>query len=129
MIISEKEKKTTAYHEAGHALVARLLPGADPIHKVTIIPSGRALGLTMQLPVDEKYTHARGYLLDRIAILFGGRVAEEDGVPRDHHRRGQRHRTRDGTGAENGVRVGHERQNGAPGVRQTGRTNLPGTRN
>ena len=77
MIISEKEKKITAYHEAGHALVARLLPGADPIHKVTIIPRGRALGLTMQLPVDEKYTHARGYLLDRIAILFGGRVAEK----------------------------------------------------
>ena len=77
MIISEKEKEITAYHEAGHALVARLLPGADPIHKVTIIPRGRALGLTMQLPVDEKYTHARGYLLDRIAILFGGRVAEK----------------------------------------------------
>ena len=77
MIISEKEKEITAYHEAGHALVARLLPGADPIHKVTIIPRGRALGLTMQLPVDEKYTHARGYLLDRIAILFGGRVAEQ----------------------------------------------------
>ena len=77
MIISEKEKEITAYHEAGHALVARLLPGADPIHKVTIIPRGRALGLTMQLPVDEKYAHARGYLLDRIAILFGGRVAEK----------------------------------------------------
>ena len=77
MIISEKEKEITAYHEAGHALVARLLPGTDPIHKVTIIPRGRALGLTMQLPMDEKYTHARGYLLDRIAILFGGRVAEK----------------------------------------------------
>ena len=77
MIISEKEKEITAYHEAGHALVARLLPGTDPIHKVTIIPRGRALGLTMQLPMDEKYTHPRGYLLDRIAILFGGRVAEK----------------------------------------------------
>lgn len=77
MIISEKEKEITAYHEAGHALVARLLPGTDPIHKVTIIPRGRALGLTMQLPMDEKYTHARGFLLDRIAILFGGRVAEK----------------------------------------------------
>ena len=77
MIISEKEKEITAYHEAGHALVARLLPGTDPIHKVTIIPRGRALGLTMQLPIDEKYTHPRGYLLDRIAILFGGRVAEK----------------------------------------------------
>ncbi len=77
MIISDKEKKVTAYHEAGHALVARLLPGTDPIHKVTIIPRGRALGLTMQLPMDEKYTHAKGYLLNSIAILFGGRVAEK----------------------------------------------------
>ncbi len=77
MIISEKEKEITAYHEAGHALVARLLPGTDPIHKVTIIPRGRALGLTMQLPVDEKYTHAKQYLLNSIAILFGGRVAEQ----------------------------------------------------
>ena len=77
MIISPREKEITAYHEAGHALVARLLPGTDPIHKVTIIPRGRALGLTMQLPMDEKYTHARGYLLNTIAILFGGRVAEK----------------------------------------------------
>jgi cell division protease FtsH len=76
MIISPREKEITAYHEAGHALVAKLLPGTDPIHKVTIIPRGRALGLTMQLPMDEKYTHARGYLLNSIAILFGGRVAE-----------------------------------------------------
>ncbi|MCL2789215.1 MAG: ATP-dependent zinc metalloprotease FtsH [Desulfobulbus sp.] len=77
MIISPKEKEITAYHEAGHALVARLLPGTDPIHKVTIIPRGRALGLTMQLPMDEKYTHGRGYLFNSIAILFGGRVAEQ----------------------------------------------------
>ncbi|MCL2340408.1 MAG: ATP-dependent zinc metalloprotease FtsH, partial [Proteobacteria bacterium] len=77
MIISPKEKEITAYHEAGHALVARLLPGTDPIHKVTIIPRGRALGLTMQLPIDEKYTHARGFLLNSMAILFGGRVAEQ----------------------------------------------------
>jgi len=77
MIISPKEKEITAYHEAGHALVAYLLPGTDPIHKVTIIPRGRALGLTMQLPVDERYTHAKGYLLNSIAILFGGRVAEK----------------------------------------------------
>ncbi|MBM9536955.1 ATP-dependent zinc metalloprotease FtsH [Desulfobulbus alkaliphilus] len=77
MIISDREKEITAYHEAGHALVARLLPGTDPIHKVTIIPRGRALGVTMQLPVDERYTHARGYLLNTIAILFGGRIAEK----------------------------------------------------
>ncbi len=76
MIISEKEKEVTAYHEAGHALVARLLPDTDPIHKVTIIPRGRALGLTMQLPLDEKYTHSKDYLEKSLCILFGGRVAE-----------------------------------------------------
>jgi len=76
MIISDKEKEVTAYHEAGHALVARLLPETDPIHKVTIIPRGRALGLTMQLPIDEKYTSSKDYLEKTICILFGGRVAE-----------------------------------------------------
>jgi len=77
MIISQKEKKLTAYHEAGHTLVAKKLPGADPIHKVTIIPRGMALGLTQQLPIDEKHTYAREYLRNNIAILLGGRVAEE----------------------------------------------------
>lgn len=77
MIITEKEKEITAYHEAGHALVARLLPDTDPIHKVTIIPRGRALGLTMQLPIDEKYTHSKKYLENSISILFGGRIAEK----------------------------------------------------
>ena len=77
MIISDKEKLTTAVHEAGHALVAVLMPGADPIHKVTIIPRGQALGLTQQLPVDEKHTHSRDYLMSQLVILMGGRVAEE----------------------------------------------------
>jgi cell division protease FtsH len=77
MVISEEEKKNTAYHETGHALVARMLPGTDPIHKVTIIPRGMALGLTQQLPVDEKHTYPREYLLKSIMILLGGRAAEE----------------------------------------------------
>ena len=77
MIISETEKKTIAYHEAGHALVADLLPGADPLHKVTIIPRGRARGLTQQLPADDKYNYSREYLVNRITILLGGRAAEE----------------------------------------------------
>ncbi|MBN2031685.1 MAG: ATP-dependent zinc metalloprotease FtsH [Deltaproteobacteria bacterium] len=77
MIISEEEKKTTAYHESGHAMVARLLPKTDPIHKVTIIPRGRALGLTQQLPLDEKHTYPKEFLLNTICILMGGRVAEE----------------------------------------------------
>ncbi len=77
MVISDEEKRNTAYHEAGHALVARLLPGSDPIHKVTIIPRGRALGLTQQLPVDEKHTYPKKFLLTNITILLAGRAAEE----------------------------------------------------
>ena len=77
MVISDLEKRNTAYHETGHALVARLMPGTDPIHKVTIIPRGRALGLTQQLPIDEKHTYPREFLDNNIAILLGGRAAEE----------------------------------------------------
>jgi cell division protease FtsH len=77
MVISDAEKRNTAYHESGHALVARLLPGSDPIHKVTIIPRGMALGLTQQLPVDEKHTYPKQYLLNNITMLLGGRAAEE----------------------------------------------------
>jgi cell division protease FtsH len=77
MIISDKEKRMTAYHEAGHAIVAALLPHADPLHKVTIIPRGMALGLTMQLPLDDKLSHDKKYLQARLAILMAGRIAEE----------------------------------------------------
>jgi cell division protease FtsH len=77
MIISDDEKKVTAIHEAGHALVAALLPNADPVHKVTIIPRGMALGLTQQLPMDDKHNYSRDYLLSQVAILLGGRIAEE----------------------------------------------------
>jgi len=77
IVISEEERKLTAYHEAGHTLVAKVLPGTDPIHKVTIIPRGRALGMTQQLPLDEKHNYAKPYLLNQIAIMMGGRVAEE----------------------------------------------------
>ena len=77
MILSDEEKKTTAYHEAGHTLVAQFLPGTDPIHKVSIIPRGRALGVTMQLPVDDRHTYSKTYLQNNLAVLFGGRAAEE----------------------------------------------------
>jgi cell division protease FtsH len=77
MIISDTEKRTIAYHEAGHTLVADFLPGTDPVHKVTIIPRGRALGLTQQLPLDDKYNYSKEYLVNRITILLGGRAAEE----------------------------------------------------
>ena len=76
VILSEDEKKVTAYHESGHALVAALTPGADPIHKVTIIPRGRALGVTTQIPIDEKHTYPKDYIEGRLAILLGGRAAE-----------------------------------------------------
>jgi cell division protease FtsH len=75
--MSERERITCAYHEAGHAVVAAMLPDADPLHKVTIIPRGRALGVTMQLPEQDRYTHSRQYIEAQIAILMGGRVAEE----------------------------------------------------
>ena len=77
MVMSEEERKNTAYHESGHTVVAKLLPKSDPVHKVTIIPRGRALGVTMQLPEQDRYSYDRDYLLQRIAVLFGGRIAEE----------------------------------------------------
>lgn len=77
MIISEEEKKNTAYHEAGHSLVAKLTPGTDPIHKVSIIPRGRSLGVTQQLPLDDRYTYSRDYLLNALKVLMGGRAAEK----------------------------------------------------
>jgi cell division protease FtsH len=77
MIMPEEERKNTAYHEAGHALVARMLPKTDPVHKVTIIPRGRALGVTMQLPEGDRYSMDKTRMLDTISVLFGGRIAEE----------------------------------------------------
>jgi cell division protease FtsH len=77
MIMTEQEKRNTAYHEGGHALVAAMLPDADPLHKVTIIPRGRALGVTMQLPAEDKYSHTKEYLESTITVMMGGRIAEE----------------------------------------------------
>ena len=77
MVMPEEERRNTAYHESGHAIVAKLLPKTDPVHKVTIIPRGRALGVTMQLPTEDRYSYDRNHLLNNIAVLFGGRIAEE----------------------------------------------------
>jgi cell division protease FtsH len=77
MVMPEEERRNTAYHEAGHAVVAKLLPKTDPVHKVTIIPRGRALGVTLQLPEHDRYSQDRERLLNSIAVLFGGRIAEE----------------------------------------------------
>jgi cell division protease FtsH len=86
LIISEEEKKTTAYHEIGHVLVARMLPEADPVHKVTIIPRGRALGVTSYLPIDEKHTYSKEYLEAVITYALGGRAAEK--IVFDHYTTG-----------------------------------------
>jgi cell division protease FtsH len=77
VVLSEMDRLNCAYHEAGHAVIAALLPGADPLHKVTIIPRGRAMGVTMQLPEADRHTYTKGYLETQIAVLMGGRVAEE----------------------------------------------------
>ena len=77
MVMNDEEKRNTAYHESGHAVVAKLVPKSDPVHKVTIIPRGRALGLTMELPEEDRYAYDRVFLMSRIAVLFGGRIAEE----------------------------------------------------
>ena len=127
MILSDAEKRNTAYHEAGHALVAAVMPDADPLHKVTIIPRGMALGVTMQLPIDDKHSYNKEYLEAQLAILMAGRIAEETlHAPHDHRRR-QRHRARHRHGAQDGLRVGHERARPAE-LRQEGRADLPGPR-
>jgi len=77
MVISEKERRTTAYHEAGHAIMARLLPNTDPVRKITIIPRGRAMGMTQQVALDDRHSYSKEFLTNRIKILLGGRTAEE----------------------------------------------------
>ena len=77
IVMPEEERRNTAYHESGHAIVAKLLPKTDPVHKVTIIPRGRALGVTMQLPTEDRYSMDRERMLNMISVLFGGRIAEE----------------------------------------------------
>jgi cell division protease FtsH len=125
MILSDEEKRNTAYHEAGHALVAAITPGTDPVHKVTIIPRGMALGLTMQLPEADKHKGISG----RHAGGVDGRPHGGRNFPRPHHDRcGQRHRTRHRHCAQHGLRMGHERSRPA-GFWQKGRSDLPRPRN
>ncbi len=125
MVITEEEKKVTAYHEAGHALVALFIPGADPVHKVSIIPRGRAMGVTMYLPEEEKYNETREGLHTRhlySARRPGGRGAD---LLHHHQRRQQRHRASHRHRPQDGLRMGHEREARAPGLRREGRRNLP----
>ena len=112
MIMTEEEKLATAYHEGGHALVNMLVPGNDPLHKVTIIPRGRALGVTMSLPERDKLSYSKQWCEARIATMFGGRVAEQLIYGEDHLNTGrlQRHHAGDRAGAPHGHRMGHERE-------------------
>jgi cell division protease FtsH len=117
-LMSDKEKKVTAYHEAGHALVAHALPNTDPVHKITILPRGRALGYTMVLPTEDKYSQSRAELLDMLAYAMGGRAAEElvfhdpTTGAQQRHREGHRHGPRDGHAVrhERAPRCGEVRQ-------------------
>ena len=127
MLLSDEEKKVTAYHEGGHALVAAMREHSDPLHKVTIIPRGMALGVTMQLPIDDKHTYTRDYLETRLAIMMGGRVAEELFLNTMTTGRGQRHRAGVRPGPQDGLRVRHVVA-GADHLRQEGRADLPGPR-
>ncbi len=126
MIISLEERRNTAYHEAGHALVAKLLPGADPVHKVTIIPRGMALGLTQQVPIDDRHTlRPRSSSMNNLDDpLRRPRRRGAGARPHDHRRR-QRHREGDRAGAQDGLRVGHEREARPDDLRQEGGADLP----
>jgi cell division protease FtsH len=128
MLVSEEEKRVTAIHEAGHALLAVKLPHADPIHKVTIIPRGMALGLTQQLPVDEKHNYSRGVPRGSDRHPAGRTHRRGDHQRQHHHRRRQRPRTRHRSVAPHGVRVGHEPDDGSADLRQERRADLPRTR-
>src|SRR5438128_1552274 len=125
MIISDTEKRTIAYHEAGHTLVADFLPGTDPVHKVTIIPRGRALGLTQQLPLDDKYNYSRDYLVNRITILLSGRAAAGQAVPPARGpragRRAPRRLPTAGEGGGGGLGRNHAPEGGRTGGRADSR--------
>ena len=125
MIITDEEKKVTAYHEAGHALLAALVPHSDPLHKVTIIPRGMALGLTQQLPSEETPQLVEGAARGADRRVHGRPHRRGDHLRADHDRRPERHRAGDRDGAQDGLRVGHERGARAAHLRQEGRGDLP----
>ena len=126
--MSEKEKKVTAYHEGGHALVAHALPNLDPVHKVTILPRGRSLGHTLVLPTEDKYTQTRSEMIDTLAYALGGRAAEELVFHEPTTGAGQRHREGHRDGPRDGHPVRHERQARRGQVRQRRRRAVPGPR-
>ncbi len=117
LAMSEKEKESTAWHEAGHALVNVLLEHTDPLHKVTIIPRGSALGVTMSLPVGDQLSLGRKEAIDKMAMIAAGRIAEEMYTHDLSHRRLDGHQADDPPRPEDGLRMGHEREDGHGGVR------------
>ena len=129
MVMSDDEKRLTAYHEAGHAIVGLLVPSHDPVYKVTIIPRGRALGVTMFLPEEDRYSYSKERLESQISSLFGGRIAEEliFGPERRHHRCEQRHPAGHRACAEHGHEVGIVREAGAADLQRRGGRGLPGS--
>ena len=118
IVMPEHERKNTAYHESGHTVVAKLMTRTDPVHKVTIIPRGRALGVTMQLPAEDRYSMDREQLLQNIAVLFGGRIAEEVFMGQMTTGASQRLRARHRPRAQHGDALGHELRAGAHGLRR-----------
>ncbi len=117
MVMDEEERRNTAYHESGHAILGKLLPKCDPVHKVTIIPRGRALGVTMSLPEKDKYSYDRDYILQQISMLFGGRIAEEVFMNQMTTGASQRLRAGDRDGAQHGHALRHERRARPDGLR------------
>ena len=121
MVISDEEKRTTAVHEAGHTLISVLITHHDPVHKVTIIPRGPALGVTWYLPKDDRHNLSKEQAESSIAVALGGRIAEEIMFGQHDDRRRERHREGDRDRPQDGVRVGHEREARSARVRQEGR--------
>ncbi len=126
MVMPEEERRNTAYHESGHALIGKLLPKCDPVHKVTIIPRGRALGVTMSLPAQDRYSYDREYMLNQISMLFGGRIAEEVFMNQMTTGASQRLRARHPPGARHGDALRHDRCAGPDGLRRERGRGVPG---
>ena len=121
LALSEEEKEIIAYHEGGHAVCAYVLEHADPLHKVTILPTGMALGVTHQLPIEERHIYKREYIADSLVVRLGGRVAEELDLRPPVHRRAERPRRQHRARAQDGARVGHVRSHRSDGVGFAGR--------
>ena len=126
LVLTESERELTAYHEAGHAVLGLRIPGLDPVHKVTIVPRGRALGLTASLPEEDRHSYTKDWLEGQLVMLFGGRVAEEMrfGPTKVTTGAGERHRARHQHGAPDGYPFRHVRAGGADGGRRFGAGDL-----